>query len=348
MKPKERLECALRRQIPDRVPTFEWFIDPGVGENLTGSRDLLDIVEGLNLDGVNVRPDYARERLGDTSFRDEWGCVREETGDVLPAVTRTPIEDIANGQDFRFPDPEAPGRFRSLERAVARLGDERAVVLNVRDGFSDLRDLLGYENALMALMTEPDQCKALLDRVVDYNVALAQVARERCGVQIVATTDDVAYPSGLLVRPAIYHEVLAPAFRRAMEGFKTEGFLCIKHSDGDVSVLIEFWIDAGIDCLDPIDPAGGLDLGAVKRAYGQRICLKGNVDCSGVLCTGSQEEIEKAVVDCLQAAAAGGGYILSSSNTIHRGVKPENFRAMLEALWKHGEYANGAAGLAWS
>lgn len=344
MKSKERIERALRRQIPDQVPTFEWFIDPGVGERLTRSRDILDIVETLDLDAVNVRPDYSRERIGDTTFRDEWGCVREETGDVLPAVTRTPIEDITSHQDYHFPDPESTGRFRSLEKAVARFGEERAVILNIRDGFSDMRDLLGYENALMAMVTEPELCKALLERIVNYNVSLARLARKRCGVNIVATTDDIAYPGGLLIRPAIYHDLLAPAFRQVIQGFKSEGFLCIKHSDGNISMLIDLWIDAGIDCLDPIDPQGGLELRAAKRSFGDKVCLKGNVDCAGVLCTGTEQEIEAAVLDCLDAAAAGGGYILSSSNTIHRGVKPENYLAMLAALRKHGVYPSPLPG----
>lgn len=336
MTPKACIERALRREIPSRVPTFEWFIDPGIGAALTGSRDLLEIAEALDLDGVNLRPDYSRERIDSASFRDEWGFVKQETGDVLPAVTRNPIEDIACHPDYRFPDPAALHRFASLERAVNRFGDHRAVILNVRDGFSDMRDLLGYENALVAMRTEPDHFRELLDRAVDHNLALAREARRRCGVNIVATTDDIAYPGGLLVRPELYQEILAPAFRRVIQGFKAEGFLCIKHSDGNITALIDCWIEAGIDCLDPIDPQGGLTLAEAKHRYGRRICLKGNVDCAGVLCTGTADEVESAVRDCLDAAAAGGGYMLSSSNTIHRGVKPENYRAMLTALRKFG------------
>jgi uroporphyrinogen decarboxylase len=338
MKPKERIERALRREQPDRIPTFEWFIDPGVGQQLTGSLDLLDIIEALDIDGVNIRPDYRRETVNETTFRDEWGTVKQDTGDVLPAIIENPVDNIEDHGDFAFPDPKASDRFLSLERAVERFGSERAVILNVRDGFSDLRDLLGYENALVALMTEPDHVKALLERIVEFNLALARAARKHLGIGIVATTDDVAFPQGLLVNPEVYHEILAPAFRRVFRGFKEEGYLCIKHSDGDVSPLIDFWIDAGIDCLDPIDPAAGLDLAEIKTAYGDRICLKGNVDCSGVLCTGTEEEIETAVRDCIRAAGQGGGYILSSSNTIHRGVKPGNYRAMLNALRTHGVY----------
>ena len=50
MTSRERVLAALRRRVPDRVPTFEWFIDPVVGRALTGSDDLLDVVEALDLD----------------------------------------------------------------------------------------------------------------------------------------------------------------------------------------------------------------------------------------------------------------------------------------------------------
>jgi uroporphyrinogen decarboxylase len=332
MTPKTRLESTLRREPTDRIPTFEWFIDPGVGEALTGSRDLLDIVETLDIDGVNIRPDYRRQILDGKTFSDEWGTVRQDTGDVLPAITANPIANLADHADFTFPDPEAPWRFESLEHAIERFGDERAVILNVRDGFSDLRDLLGYEEALVSLMSEPDDLKDLLARVVDFNLALASTARERYGVTIVATTDDVAFPHGLLINPEIYHDILAPAFREVITGFKSLGYLAIKHSDGDVSDLIDFWIDAGIDCLDPIDPRAGLDLADIKRRYGEKICLKGNVDCAGVLQSGTPDQTAAETRACIAAAANNGGYICSSSNTIHRGVKPDNYKAMLEEL----------------
>ena len=60
---KERIDSALRREQPDRIPTFEWFIDAGVGEALTGSRDPIDNVDALDIDGINIRADYSREDI---------------------------------------------------------------------------------------------------------------------------------------------------------------------------------------------------------------------------------------------------------------------------------------------
>ncbi|MCZ7640973.1 MAG: hypothetical protein M5U12_35920 [Verrucomicrobia bacterium] len=336
MNGKQRILCALRREIPDRVPTFEWFIDASVGQALVGSGDLLDIVQRLELDAINVRPDYRRQFRDDATFTDEWGITRQLTGDVLPAVVRSPIPDITRQADYRFPDPHAADRFRGVERALERFGDTRAIVLNLRDGFSDLRDLLGYENCLMSLLLEPAACSDLLARAVDYNLALAAVAHQRYGLEIVGTTDDIANARGLLMRPETYFERLAPMFRHVITGYRDLGYRCIKHSDGNLDAVSDFWLECGIACLDPIDPGAGYTMAGMKARYGHRVCLKGNIDCTGALCDGTPEEVEAEVRRCLLEGSPGGGFILSSSNTIHRGVRPANYRAMLTSLHRHG------------
>jgi uroporphyrinogen decarboxylase len=144
-----------------------------VGAALTGSDDPLDIVERLDLDGINVRADYRKQYLNGTTFADEWGTKRQLTGDCLPALLNSPIDTIDRHVAYEFPDPAAPHRFAALERALLRFGDEKAVVLNLRDGFSDMRDLLGYEEALMALLLHPELFSELLERAVEYNLQLA-------------------------------------------------------------------------------------------------------------------------------------------------------------------------------
>ncbi|MGA2478225.1 MAG: uroporphyrinogen decarboxylase family protein [Spirochaetia bacterium] len=140
-----------------------------------------------------------------------------------------------------------------------------------------MREVLGYENCLISMMIEEQHFGDLLDRVVDFNIELARIARQRYGMEIVAMTDDVANDIGLLMSPELYFRLIAPRFRRVVQGYKSLGYLTIKHSDGDIRPLIDRWLDSGIDCLDPVDPAAGLDLGDFKRRYGGR-----NIIHSGV------------------------------------------------------------------
>lgn len=256
----------------------------------------------------------------------------------LAAVVDSPVPDISRQKEFEFPRPDAPYRFASLEKAVSRFQEKRAVILNLRDGFSDMRDILGYENCLVSMMIAEAHFADLLERVVDYNLALARVARERYGVRILAMTDDIANNTGLLFSPDVYFRLIAPRFRRVVQGYKSLGYLTIKHSDGDIRSVVGWWLDSGIDCIDPIDPSAGLVLGDFKEKYGKRVCLKGNVNCTGPLAEGPQEAVCAEVLSCIRQGSPGGGYILSSSNTIHSGVKPSNYLAMLNTLREHGHY----------
>lgn len=335
----ERIIAALERRQPDAVPTFEWFIDKRVTKALVGTEDVLEAVEALDVDGVNVRADYARRFTSDTDFVDEWGTSRRITGEALAAAVDYPVPDITRQAEFPLPDPAGPGRFASVEKALKRFEGKRAVILNLRDGFSDMREILGYENCLVGMMIEEQHFADLLDRVVDYNLELARLARERYRMPIVAMTDDIANETGLLFSPELYFRLIAPRFRRLVRGYKSLGYLTIKHSDGDITPVIDWWLESGVDCIDPVDPAAGLDLGEFKRKYGSRVCLKGNVNCTGPLADGSEAEVEREVRQCIQKAAPAGGFILSSSNTIHSGIRPSNYTAMLKALRKYGSYA---------
>jgi uroporphyrinogen decarboxylase len=95
--------------------------------------------------------------------------------------------------------------------------------------------------------------------------------------------------------------------------------------------------EAGFDGFHPVQPQC-MDIGKVKAEYKDRLCILGNIDCMYLLPFGSEEEVEQSVKETIAAAAPGGGYVISSSNSIHPGCKPENYIAMVKAARKYGDY----------
>ena len=119
----------------------------------------------------------------------------------------------------------------------------------------------------------------------------------------------------------------------------------IKHTDGNIMPLLDMILDSGIDCLDPIDPIAGMDIAKMKRDYGHRVALKGNVDCAHTLTFGSEADTVRETKEVIRKAAGGGGLILSSSNSIHSAVKPGNYLAMWNAIRMYGKYPHLAGHL---
>ncbi len=335
---EERLLRVLSRKEPDRVPHFEWSVDKKVRAALApGSRTHNEFAVKMGHDAVLAGPDFAKEQVGPELWKTEWGYTLRESAEEHGVEVDSPINTMEDFQRYTPPDPQAPGRYASIERTLKDHAGAQAVVVHLNDVFSIPRYLLGYENLLMAIAGEPELVAAVVGLSVEVNLAMAKEVAAR-GARFVYTGDDVAGDMGPLMSPASFRELFYPELCRVMGGFKELGLMVIKHTDGNLWPIIDMIVDSGIDCLDPIDPMAGMDLAEVKAKYGDRIALKGNVDCSHLMTLGTPAEVAAATRAAIRAGAPGGGYILSSSNSIHSSVKPENYMALMRTLQEHGRY----------
>jgi uroporphyrinogen decarboxylase len=339
MTSEERMLRVLQRQEPDRVPHFEWLVDRRVRNALCPDcKDYQEFAVRMGHDAIIVDPIYKKERVGENRWRSEWGYITQDTPEEHGIEVESPIKTMADFERYTPPDPHAPGRFDAIETAVEKYKGDKAVIVHLNDVFSLPRYLMGMEDLLMAIAIEPELVKALVEMSVQINLELAKEVALR-GAKIVYTGDDIAYNKGLLMSPKHFRELLYPGFYRVIQGFKELGLYVIKHTDGNIWSIMDLLVDAGIDCLDTVDPLAGMDLGEVKAKYGDRIALKGNVDCADLMTFGTPEDVFEATKVALRQGMPGGGYILSSSNSIHSAVKPENYAAMLQTLHEYGGYA---------
>jgi uroporphyrinogen decarboxylase len=158
------------------------------------------------------------------------------------------------------------------------------------------------------------------------------------GTDVLIVEDDIAGNESTLISPRHFGEFVAPYNKRILEYAHGQGLKVVRHSDGNLWPILDRLLDMGYDGLNPLEPQAGMDLKAVKEYCGHQICLLGNIDCGELLCHGSLKEVEAAVIQAIEDAAPEGGYVLCSSNSIHPGVKAENFVTMVQVAKKHGKY----------
>lgn len=343
LKPRERVLRALKREVPDRVPHFEWLVDKKVRDVLApGNTGHNDFAVRMGHDAVLVDPAFGKTSLPDGRYLSEWGYVGQKTQEEHGIEVESPIKTMSDFERYTPPDPYAPGRYAPIEKALETWGDHFAVIVHLNDVFSLPRYLMGMENLLMAIAVEPELVTALVEMSVDINLKLAKEIRAR-GVEMVYTGDDYASNTGPLMSPRHFRKLFYPGLCRVMQGYKELGLYVIKHTDGKLWSIIDMIVDSGIDCLDPIDPQAGMDITEVKAKY-PNLAIKGNVDCAKLLTFGTPEETVEATKVALYKgmhAADGsvcGGYICSSSNSIHSGVKPENYLALMQTVRECGRY----------
>ena len=338
MDSRERLKTALEVGQPDRVPVIEFLIDPKVAKAADpGAADVYDFMDRVGLDAIGYRVFFKSDTTDGETFVDEWGVTSRAGPEVIRHPVKGPIHSLEDLRTYRPPDPESPDRLDELRGLVSTYGDRRMIMLLHRAAFILSAYLMGMDHLLMSFLAEPRLAEAVLDMVTEVNETIIRQA-VRAGVDIVVLGDDYASNIGPMFSPEVFKKFILPRFTRIVDAIHEEGAFCIKHTDGNIYSLLDMIVDAGVDAINPIEPTAGMDIRVVKERYGKRVCIAGNIDCGELLSHGTAAEVEQAVRDCIAAASPGGGHIVTSSNSIHSSVKPENYLAMVRAVHKYGRY----------
>lgn len=334
----ERIMRAMNIEETDIVPLSEFVIDKKViNALLPEAKFQNDFEEFFNLDTVCCQNAYLKISESGDSFTDEWGVLYKKNSEHVLLPIKGPIESFNDLKKFKPPDPDRSERLGRLPELVKKYKGQKAIIFHQREAFLWSTYLVGMENLLTYFIEEPEFAKELLDKVLDANIRLARNAI-REGADIIVLSDDYAFNNGPLFSPEIFDEFLVPGLKKIVNAIHEEGAKVIKHSDGNLSKILDSIISTGIDALNPIDPLAGMDIGEIKRKYGHRVCLWGNIDCSNLLSFGTTDEVRYEVRKCIAKAAPGGGFVLTSSNSIHSSVNPVNYKTMIECRREYGMY----------
>lgn len=143
-----------------------------------------------------------------------------------------------------------------------------------------------------------------------------------------------------VVSPDLYRRYAFPFLCRAIEIARRHGVFTGVHMCGRSRAALPILAEAGIDLIEPLeaDPGGDVTLAEVKARYGDQFCLKGNVNTFDVLARGTPDDVTAAAKACIDDAAGGGGFILSTGDQVAGDTPEENFVALIEAADRFGVY----------
>lgn len=339
----ERIVKALHVQQPDRVPHVEMLIDGKVRNAILPNSSYDDFVEYMDLDGIVVY-----DKLNAWSFelvdqekkikRDQWGGLIRFTDEDMGISVGTAFSSEKDLEGYRPPNADEEWRYGRLKQLVKKFKGQRAIIVQINDVFNTVQEsLIPHAQYFEAMITNPNLVDRLNQIVLEYNLKYMRNCLE-LGADVIFVSGDYAMTKGPMVSPKHTARFLAPALKQEVDLAHSYGKPIIKHSDGNIWKIIELIIETGVNGIHPFDIIAGMDLAIAKEKYGTRICLMGNVNAGTTLCSKTTEDVREEVKACIKKAGFGGGYICSSSNSIHSGVKPENYVAMVKAIKEYGQY----------
>ncbi|HSB78957.1 MAG TPA: uroporphyrinogen decarboxylase family protein [Candidatus Methylomirabilis sp.] len=336
MTSRQRVLAALQLREPDRVPYCELGVDRALAERLMGWGAPTNQAANLEANAYTVEEAKA--------------LARHLHLDNISYVLRAPVfaHKVA-GQDGRLfygegmikteadlallqlPDPHDDSLYAEAEHFIQNTADFSAWFVT-RIGIFPTMLSLGLENFSLALYDNRPFIETILDRYCDWIVVVADRAC-RLGFDVFASTDDMAFNTAPFFSLDVFRELVLPRYRKVAKQITLPWII---HSDGNILPFVDDLLSVGISGLHP-NEKGPMDIRAMKREYGDRLCLLGNVDLN-LLGMGSPEAVDREVRELIRDVGPGGGYIVTSGNSLAAYLVPENVLALSRAVQTYGRY----------
>ncbi|MHA2185571.1 MAG: uroporphyrinogen decarboxylase family protein [Promethearchaeota archaeon] len=157
------------------------------------------------------------------------------------------------------------------------------------------------------------------------------------GVDVVFYMDDLGMKQRSIFSIEQFKKFFLPYYKQMFQACKKNGMFIIQHSCGYIDKLLPHMVDVGLNGIQALEPAAGVDLAYLKETMGDQVAFLGGIDGSNILNFGTPKDIEEEVKRCIKAAAYGGGYFAGPSHNV-LSAPWENILALRAAIEKYRKY----------
>ncbi len=343
MTSKERIRAALTHKLPDRTPVFEYVLLSPLADLLLGRR-----YAGDPGNWKDMIAELGWRRFIHASAVDQLDLALLLGHDMMYVVPHPPPPDSHTANytedDSPLDDPVVLLQKRN-ERNLpdAPPADETFLI------YVELKEEMARRNVDLPILAPAYGHGVWTDIVLMQTMALAPeiahthfgLATKRClaliekyialGIDQIGIGGDFAGTKPL-ISPEAYRRFIVPELQNLSRRIHQAGRYAINASDGNLWPMIDdFLITCQVDGYLEIDLHAGMDLSRLKKRYGDRITLYGNLDCGNILSFASADQVRQHTIECLTKGFGNGGHILCASNAITASVPLENYLAVINA-----------------
>lgn len=343
MTEKERVIAALNHEPVDRIPWIEGIVGNGIASKVCN--EIINVDWSVAPDGFPTTPGdilaeeqkkvnrvLGKANIQFSAFAPIFAHKMEKADDGSPVLvgdgmikTREDFEKI-----FKLPEPSDSAFVENARKFISHKGEYCACAC-VRLGIGATLLSMGIEAFSYAMADDFQLIVDVHGAYADWTAKVVPIL-EDIGFDVIWSFDDVAFNSGPVFSPEFYTKFIFPKEKKVAGTFTKP---LITHSDGDMTKLLDVWLDMEQDGIHPIQP-DVMDIRDVKRKYGKKVCIVGNVFMDDLVHK-DPEYIDQLVAGLIEDIGRENGYILSSSNSLTDDMKPENVIAIRDAISKYSK-----------
>lgn len=239
-------------------------------------------------------------------FGIRWEYPTTGGGAAVPDVTCTVMDDVTEWREkVKIPDPAKFDWKAAYEAECRMIGapnrDQEVVGFGFGNGvFERLAALMGFQDALIAMAMEPEECNALFEAITDYKIASLDYIVDAYHPDTIIYYDDVATDRALFMSPDTFRTLIKPHHKRFAQECLRRGILPIYHCCGHAEDIVEDMMDCGWVSWSSVQISN--DICRLLETYGDRFSFEGGYDSNGAPARedATNELIDTEIRRCLE------------------------------------------------
>lgn len=248
---------------------------------------------------------------------------------------------LLNDEELRYIENETDRIYRNTEYAIvgnagtSALGDIALVPAPMLKDPKGIRDV---EEWYISTKIRQDYLKELFDRQSEIALKNFELYKQAVGDKI-AVLFLCGTDFGTQIAPFCseesFRELYLPYYKKMTDWIhRNTGWKVFKHSCGAIEPLINSFIEAGFDILNPVQcSCAGMNPQKLKDKYGEKVVFwGGGVDTQHTLPFGTPDEVREQVRSRVGIFNKNGGFIFNTIHNTQAKIPVDNFIAMIEAL----------------
>ncbi len=254
---------------------------------------------------------YEGKETGTDEFGVQYTFVPETNTPIVTPGTYV-LDDITNWRNkVKIPNVDDYDWERGAERDTAGWDRKNkfSVVVLYNGPFERLHALMGFEEALMALLTEPESVNGFFETFEQYRICLIQKIKQYYNPDAIMLFDDYGTNTSMMMSPDIWRMVIKPHIKTLIDAVHDCGMFYILHSCGYIKPIFGDFVEMGADVVHPMQYANRVR--ELKDQYQDKITFTGGFNALEILDNpeSTEEEIRAEVRRGLRELAPGGSYI---------------------------------------
>ena len=373
MNSKERVIAAIERKPVDMTPLGFYAVDHDMIAKVIGRPTLIrnkvetqiaiwegrrdDLLESYKNDSIDFykkidcadlilfkdvpllppkgyTPDPPK-KIGDYLWEDKKGRIWKANPDAndIMIIKDAPVTKEYCVEDFEIPETfDAPDEsiFEAFDHFLSVFGNDK-YISNIMT-IEPMPFMSNFERAMETFALNPEVVHAANKYHVAYWNAMDKYYN-RPGISGAHAEEDMAGTNSPFVSPRMFRKLFYPYLKERITNIKKYVDRISFHCCGKTTTLMDMFIDAGVDCYQSLQTNAGMEIGFLKKTYGDKMSFWGGFSLENLI-VGSTDDVRKEVRTALERGA-GTGFILGPSHSIAFGSKYDNFMAMLDEFVKY-------------